>query len=78
MERGTGGARLTGSPTGADQNGRSSSSASSASGASSNDLSPLTGPAPALAPAGTFDEKLSEPSPRPESRISSRALISVV
>ncbi len=64
-------------PPGADQNGRSSSSASSASGKSSNDSLPLG--AAAAAPtllAGVYDD--SDPSDRPESMISSRAVISVV
>ena len=61
------------------QNGRSSSSASSASGKSSNDSLPLG--AAAAAPAATLlgaEYEDSDPSPRPESRISSRAVISVV
>src|SRR5687767_14567707 len=61
-----------------DQNGRSSSSASSASGTASNDSAPLEPAAPAAPAATRGAEKLSEFSPRPESRMSSRALISVV
>src|SRR6266545_1480652 len=61
------------------QNGRSSSSASSASGKSSNDSLPLG--AAAAAPAATLlgaEYEDSDPSERPESMISSRAVISVV
>src|SRR6476660_10446132 len=58
------------------QKGRSSSSASSASGKSSNDSFPLGAAAAALTlPA---DENASEPSARPDSMMSSRAVISVV
>src|SRR5918994_4173591 len=56
------------------QNGRSSSSASSASGKSSNPSFPL---APAAPAATRGAEKVSAPSPLPDSRISSRPLISV-
>ena len=58
------------------QNGRSSSSASSASGKSSNASLPLGAAAPAATLLGA--EKASAPSPLPDSRISSRPLISVV
>src|SRR5512132_1106522 len=58
------------------QNGRSSSSASSASGKSSNDSLPLG--AAAAAPAATLlgaEYEDSDPSDRPESMISSRAVV---
>ena len=58
------------------QKGRSSSSLSSASGKSSIDSFLLLAAAPAATFAG--GEKLSPASPRPDSRINSRAVISVV
>ena len=74
---GLGGAGAHRRPPPRAQNGRSSSSASSASGKSSSDSS-LRGAPPAAA-APTFEGvNDSELSPRPDSRMSSRPLISVV